>query len=310
MENQEIIVIKQLPIIEEQLRTVRENIQARVDDVLAMECTEETYKEVKKARAELNAQFRELEARRKAVKSQVEAPYKAFERVYKDCAADIFAKADKELSRKIKSVEDNLKAQKTDAVVDYFVEYRGSLGIPTDLAQWDLAGINITLSASEKSLKKQVKDYLDRVRDDFKIMVRYGDDFDEILYEYRRCHDAAQAVQIVFDRKEAIKAEQELREAQQKHMEDMEARADEVIAAIEEEELISALEPTEAPVDEFHAPVSTPVCDENAAVEATGGTTAPARRLSVSFRVIGTLEQLKAMKKFLIDGGYEYEQLG
>lgn len=309
MEN-EIIIVKQLPIIEEQLRTVQQNIQARVDDVLAMDCTEETYKEVKKARAELNAQFRELEARRKAVKSQVEAPYKAFEKVYKDCAADIFAKADKELSRKIKSVEDNLKAQKTDAVVDYFVEYRGSLGIPTDLAQWDLAGINITLSASEKSLKKQAKDYLDRVRDDFKLMVRHGDDFNEILYEYRRCHNAAEAVQLVFERKAAIKAEQELREAQQKRMEDMETRENEVISAIEEEEQISAPEPTDPPADELHIPVSTPVCGENAAEEATEEPVAPVRKLSVSFRVIGTLEQLRAMKKFLIDGGYEYEQLG
>ena len=35
----------------------------------------------------------------------------------------------------------------------------------------------------------------------------------------------------------------------------------------------------------------------------------PANRFAVSFRVVGTIDQLKAMKKFLIDGGYEYEQL-
>ena len=67
--NNELIVVRQLPIIEEQLRTVRNTIQARVAAALDMECNEETYKEVKKTRSELNAQFRALEERRKAVKA-------------------------------------------------------------------------------------------------------------------------------------------------------------------------------------------------------------------------------------------------
>ena len=61
----DLIVVKQLPVIEEQLRSVKMTIQDRVNDVLSMECTEATYREVKKARAELNAEFRELEARRR-----------------------------------------------------------------------------------------------------------------------------------------------------------------------------------------------------------------------------------------------------
>ena len=109
MENTEIIVVKQLPIIEEQLRTVQQNIQALVNEVLAMDCTEDTYKEVKKARADLNAQFKELEARRKAVKSQIEAPYKAFETVYKSCAGDIFTDADHKLAQKIRAVTSERK---------------------------------------------------------------------------------------------------------------------------------------------------------------------------------------------------------
>ena len=58
----DLIVVRQLPIIEDQLRTVRDTIQARVDLVLSMECTEDTYKEVKKARSELNAQYRNKDA--------------------------------------------------------------------------------------------------------------------------------------------------------------------------------------------------------------------------------------------------------
>lgn len=159
----DLIVVRQLPVIEDQLRTIHDAVQARVEDVLAMECTEETYKEVKKARSELNAQYRALEERRKEVKAQVEAPYKKFEAVYKACAGDLFAAADKQLAAKISAVETGLKQKKAEQVKAYFDEYRESLGIPLDMVAF---GITVTMSASVKSLKAQAKDYLDRVRGD------------------------------------------------------------------------------------------------------------------------------------------------
>lgn len=67
MENN-LIVVKQLPIIEDQLRQVKASVDERVAQVLALACTEATYKDVKKARAELNKEFQDLEARRREVK--------------------------------------------------------------------------------------------------------------------------------------------------------------------------------------------------------------------------------------------------
>ena len=96
MENN-LIVVKQLPIIEDQLRQVKASVDARVAQALALACTEETYKDVKKARAELNKEFQDLEARRREVKKAILAPYEAFEKLYKECAADAFTKADAEL---------------------------------------------------------------------------------------------------------------------------------------------------------------------------------------------------------------------
>lgn len=69
MENN-LIVVKQLPIIEDQLRQVKASVDARVAQALALACTEETYKDVKKARAELNKEFQDLEARRREVKKR------------------------------------------------------------------------------------------------------------------------------------------------------------------------------------------------------------------------------------------------
>ena len=312
MENTEIIVVKQLPIIEEQLRTVREEILSRVGAVLAMECTEETYKEVKKARADLNAQFRDLETRRKDVKSKIEAPYKAFEAVYKSCAGDIFAQADRELAAKIRAVEDGLREKKSAAVRDYFEEYRDSLNLPADLADYRYAGINVTLSATEKSLKSQAKEFLDRLRDDLSLIAAQPDP-DEVLTEYRECRNVARAVQIVRERHARIEAERRRREEEQEAQRKAQEHAAEVEQVIEEKEQLSMPEPTEAPDDEFHAPVAEPVPEEKSAAEAT---TEPEHvefeplplLYCTVIKVTGTKQQLKDLKKYIIDGGMSYEQ--
>ena len=110
MENN-LIVVKQLPVIEDQLLAVKNSIEERVATALSLVCTEETYKDIKKVRSELNKEYAELEKRRKEIKGQILAPYESFEGVYKECAGDMYAKADRELGAKIKEVEDGLKQQ-------------------------------------------------------------------------------------------------------------------------------------------------------------------------------------------------------
>ena len=291
----ELIVVRQLPVIEDQLRTVHDNIQARVTAVLDMECTEETYKEVKKARSELNAQYRMLEERRKEVKAQIEAPYKQFEKVYKACAGDLFAQADKQLAAKITAVESGLKQKKAETVRVYFEEYRDSLGIPADLVSYDRAGIVVTLSASAKSLKTQAKDFLDRIGSDLELIATQ-EHKDEILVEYRKSLNVSRSVTTVTNRHAEIERQRRMRE-------EMETTANQQREA--EKAVQRAVE----------AAVPQPVKEEPAStvflpvvVERTEDAEPP-KQFSTAFRVTGTLDQLKALKKFLIDGGYAYEQL-
>lgn len=291
----ELIVVRQLPVIEDQLRTVHDTIQARVSAVLEMECTEETYKEVKKARSELNAQFRALEDRRKEVKAQIEAPYKKFELVYKACAGDLFAQADKQLAAKIAAVESGLKQKKADAVRAYFDEYRDSLGIPADLVSYDRAGIAVTLSASAKSLKTQAKDFLDRIGGDL-VLIDTQEHKDEILVEYRKSLNVSQAVTAVTNRHAEIERQRRMRE-------EMAATADQQRAA--EKTVQRAVEATAPqPVKEEPAAMVKPPVVVERTVDAE-----PPKKYSTAFRVTGSLDQLKVLKKFLVDGGYEYEQL-
>lgn len=291
----ELIVVRQLPVIEDQLRTVHDTIQARVSAVLEMECTEETYKEVKKARSELNAQFRALEDRRKEVKAQIEAPYKKFELVYKACAGDLFAQADKQLAAKIAAVESGLKQKKADAVRAYFEEYRDSLGIPADLVSYDRAGIAVTLSASARSLKTQAKDFLDRIGGDL-VLIDTQEHKDEILVEYRKSLNVSQAVTTVTNRHAEIERQRRVRE-------EMAAMADQQRSA--EKAVQRAVEATapQTVKEEPAATVMPPVV-----VERTEDAEPP-KQYSTAFRVTGSLDQLKTLKKFLVAGGYVYEQL-
>ena len=80
MENNELIVIKQLPIIEEQLRKVSEEIDEKVKNAVALVCNEDTVKTVKEIRASLNKELKDFEDKRKQVKSEVLKPYEDFEK--------------------------------------------------------------------------------------------------------------------------------------------------------------------------------------------------------------------------------------
>ena len=59
MSNQELIVVKQLPIIQEQLKQLSEEIDEKVNSAKGLVYTEETVKEVKQVRADLNKEFKD-----------------------------------------------------------------------------------------------------------------------------------------------------------------------------------------------------------------------------------------------------------
>ena len=168
MENKELIVIKQLPIIEEKLKELSKEIDEKVEKAKSLVVSEETVKEVKKTRAELTKDFKELEEQRKLVKEKVLAPYMAFEEVYKTYVSDKYKSADIELKTKIDQVELEQKKAKEQEVRDYFEEYKQSKNI--DFITFENMNLNITLSASLKSLKEEAKAFVDKVESDLNLI--------------------------------------------------------------------------------------------------------------------------------------------
>ena len=200
----ELIVIKQLPEIEEHLRAFKTEVDAMVAEATSLVCTEETLQVVKKQRAELNAKFKELEAARIAVKRQILAPYEAFEAIYKECVSDAFKKGDMELKTNIAAVEDTLKAEKTEAIKDYFNEL--CVAEAVENVTFEQLGLQITLSVSNKKLKETVKEKVLKIKNDVE-MIRTQEHAEEILVEYYNNFDVTSAILRVTERHKRMEEE-------------------------------------------------------------------------------------------------------
>ena len=183
--------ITQKAIIEEQLKTISDEIQKRVDYAEKLVCTIDTIKDIKKQRTILRNQFNDLETQRKQVKAEFQAPYLRFEKVYKELISDKYKNADVQLKRKIDNVESELKLQKENNIREYFNEYCESEDI--DFIKFEQIGLNINLSATEKSLREHVKSFIDKVKSDIEL-IQHEDNFAEIMIEYTKHLNVSRAI--------------------------------------------------------------------------------------------------------------------
>ena len=270
MSNQELIVVKQLPIIQEQLKTLSTEIDKKVENAKSLICTEETVKEIKQVRADLNKEFKELETQRKLVKEQVLAPYMQFEEIYKQCVSDKYKNADIELKNKVDSVENELKIKKEQEIKDYFEEYKTLKNI--DFITYEQARINVTLSVSMKSLKEQAKMFIDKVVDDLNL-IETQEYKTEILVEYKQTLNVSNAITIVTNRFKAIEEEKKK----------------------QEEFIKEASKAVIIPADEMQKILQAPIEEKQEEI------------LTLKFTVKATKTKLKELKEFLVNGGYDYE---
>lgn len=223
-----LIVVKQLPVIEEQLKSIKAVIEKKVANVLALDCNEKTVNAIKVLRTDLRKDFEELEQRRKLVKNKVMEPYEAFDKVYKECVTNIFEDADGKLKKRIDEVDNARKAEKRAETEAYFNEYLQSKNI--DFVTFEDAKINVTLNASKKSLLEAAKAFIDRICDDLKL-IDTQEHKEEILVEYKKSLNVSSAITSVSERHKAIEAERERQQEAQAIKETEQATVDKVNAA-------------------------------------------------------------------------------
>lgn len=281
--SEQLIVVKQLPIIEEQLHALKAQVDQRVEDALSLVCTEETVAAVKAVRSDLRKDFNALEEQRKAVKKAVLGPYEQFEAVYKECVSDAFSRADAELRGKISDTETEIKKRCEDGLRAYFDELCAAEGI--DWLAYERAGIQVSMTSAKqktpKKLREQLASFVTGVAKDM-ALVADMDNAEETLVEYKRTLSLADALAIVQDRHRRIERERE-------------ERASRAAARAAEEEAVARVRA--AAQDVVPPPTVTTV---QPPVE-------QGRIYTCRFTVRATRAQLKRLKDFLIQEGIQYE---
>ena len=227
-----IIVIKQLPIIEDQLRDLRSTVEEKVQEALSLAVTEETVKVVKDVRAALNKEYKALEERRKQVKLAILEPYDRFEATYRECIGDLYTDADRQLKEKIDAVENGVKDEKRRRLKEFYEEYRAVSHLQDEeIASFESWPVNITKTASDKSLQQAARAYLDMIRGSLDT-ISTMENADEILVEYKVCKDLSRAITTVNERKRRAEEERARREKAAAEKAEREARDREVIEKV------------------------------------------------------------------------------
>lgn len=279
MDPEQMITVQQLPIITEQLEAVRTSILARVEEAQTLAATPDTVKSIKAYRAEMRKEFEALDTLRKQAKNAVMAPYNTFEQRFKDIVTVPYNQADKALADQIYAIEKATKAACEAKCKEYFSECCRELGV--QIVSYDRVGVKIGMAeASQKTqppkkISEQIRAFVERVARDMDT-IRKGEFAGEIMDEYQRVLDLGRAIGVVKDRHARIEAQKA----------DAERRAEMARQEAERERRIveSAPTPVAPPV---------PVVDDP--------------EIELTFKVTCTLSMAKALKQFLISGGYQYE---
>lgn len=273
MENNLITLQQEPVIIYEKIKSVGVEVQKRISD-LNLEnqlVTEDTIKAVKGIRTDLNKEFAAFEEQRKFIKNAVTKPYQEFEEKYKEFIATHYNNADNTLKNKISDFENKLKEDKAERLKSYFTELSQSLQI--DFLTFEQVKLNVTLSASEKSLKETITAFVEGVKKDLDLLksIPESDEFKaEVLHDYKKSLDMANALRITQERKKA--KEEELKRIEEQKI-----------------DVVKNATTAEPQKEVLQAPM----------VEETP------KLVETQFRVRGTIEQLKALKQFIIENNIE-----
>lgn len=288
MKEEQLITLQQPPIIiYERIKAVGQQIEAKIaelnlDNQLV---TEATWKSAKDTRTMLRKELEVFETQRKFIKEQVNAPYEAFEKAYKEHIKVHYDKADSTLKSKIDEVQNRLITDKSERIKEYFTELCQLQGI--DFLIFERLPLNITLSASDKSLKEQVADFVSEVSKSLQLIESLSDPNEfkaEVLTEYKQTLDVTRAIQNAQYRKQQREAELQRIEAQRVATEQArlvdEARARETAPLQAPAQVQPEQEATQAPLQE--------------------------EILQYTLTVQGTRAQLKALRAFLETNNIKY----
>lgn len=266
--------LKGITQIEDNINDVKEYALKLSEYYNIKEFDEETLKDAKNERAEVNKFKDKVADFRKEITNKFNEPLEKFTTTAKE-TEKILKETYDAINNQIKAYEDKQKKEKEEGVKNYFNELCQVEEI--DFVDYEQANINVTLSASMKSLKEQAKKFVDKVVDDINL-INSTQYVDEIMIEYKKDLNVSRAITEVNNRHaELEKIEQQKEEQTEQKLND--------------KEMLNRIDSLSAPKVETV---------DSSQIE---------KKFEIKFAVRGTKEELKKVVEFLNEGGFEYEQL-
>ena len=270
--------IKSVGEIESNMKEVKGYVEELNNYYKNINFTEETMKEAKDEKAKVNKFKTQVADYRKNIVAEYNKPIKTFEETARE-TEKLLTETYNTINKQVSSYEDEQKRKKEQQIKDYFEEYKTANDI--DFVTYEQAKINVTLTASKKSLKKQAKSFIDKIKDDLQL-IETQECKEEILVEYKQNLNVSRSIQEVANRHKLLEEEKRKQEGK-------------VVTIVSNENHEITKESHEQLEQVFNKPLERPEEQKQEPI------------LTLKFIVRGTRTKLKELKKFLEDGGYDYE---
>lgn len=270
---------------------LKAEISEKMQDYKNLVFTEETIKEAKKDRANLNKLKNAFEDERKRIKRQCMAPYERFEAQVKEVIA-LIDEPIRLIDAQIKEVEEQKKAQKRGEIEELFGNIGFQLFVTLDKI-WDDKWLNATVPLGR--IEEQMKSRMYQIGEDVAVIQNLSEFSFEAMDVYKKTLDLNKAIQEgqrlseIQKRKAAYEEEQRRKaeEERQRRIEEENSRT--VPVAPEEKQKIQTTEKSTKAIDE----------DGIASHQKE-------EIFCLDFRVWGTREQIMGLRQYMTDNKIKF----
>ena len=274
--DEEIVVnIKSLGEIESNIKDIKEKALKLNNYYSNITFTDDSIKVAKDIKSKVNKFKGQVSDYRKNIIAEFKKPIEQFETTAKE-TEKILGDTYTTINLQCNRYDDEQKKKLEKEVREFFDEYKATLNINVP---YEKANITVNLNSSLKKLKDEAVAFLEKVNKDLEL-INSQQYKDEILVEYNTCYDAVKAITTVNNRMKAI-------EEQKNRNEELIHRTT-VIIGKQPVETISEKE------DILQAPQYTRI--NNISSE----------KVTMTFTVTGTIEEIKKLRAYLINSNIEF----
>ena len=265
--------------IEDNIKKVKEYAIKVKEYYTGVIFTAETKEDAEKEKADINKFKKQVEDFRKQIVAKYNEPIKLFEDTAKE-TEKILKETYDLINVQVKAFDDEQLEKVKEKVESYFNEYAQSKNV--DFVNFSQMNISVTkgLLTSTGNLTKKIQDqineFIDRCAKDVDL-INTLEHKEEILIEYKKTLKSAESIAMVMDRYKQLEYMKKEKESAKEQV-------------INDEEMLKK-------IDSLSAPKVEKKTNEN-----------QEEILELKFKVRHTRAKLIALKEFLDNGGYDYEQ--